>query len=214
MSATYLSVDLDYWGFGRNSRSLCTKFFNKLFSLGVPILVVQAHHHMLDDVNRSRCRRIEHIDYHSDLVDWPNMVKKLQGFGGGDRLRLNCGTWLNYVKWRDKGEIVWRYPSSHCMDGANENRVGWGMCHAVMSPFKHPVSGWANVEHKLGLRGFPWHDVAKVGVAISEEYWHDDGETYESVLPRLLGVSREEGKTWSKMVRKRKFRGMRRRIRP
>jgi len=203
MKLTYLSVDLDYWGFSRNAKSLCTRFFNKVFSLNVPILIVRSHHNILDDVNTSGCKRIEHVDYHSDLADWNKPVRSL-GRIPRTRMRLTCGTWLSYVKWRDKGEVIWRYPSPHCL------HFNSGYCHDILSPFEYPVSGWNKTNLKQGLSHLPWDDIKKVGVAISEDFWFDDGNTYETVLPKLLGENKDLNIDWRTMVRKNKFRGLHR----
>jgi hypothetical protein len=207
MTSTYLSVDLDYWGFNKNQRRACTRFFNKLLSLDVPILVVNEHHHMLDDVNSSKCSRIEHIDFHADLSDRPRKVQKIthKPFSGG-KLYLNCGTWLNYVKWRKRGDLIWRYPTD-----AAATRLGH--CHYALDPFVYDVSEWPKPRRMLGLRGIPWNDIARVGVAISDEWWWDWGETYEAILPQLLDIEKAPYSNWRATLNKKSFKSFRRKLR-
>lgn len=190
--STYLSIDLDYWGFERNSRSQCTGFINRLLFRRLPILVVRDHHQILEDVNKSGCSRIEHIDYHADLVEEPRLAERYTAYHLNTPV-LNCGTWLNFVKWKNRGKVIWRYPSEHCFRSQNR---GWGSCYQFVDPFKYNVSGWKKTAHRCGLDKLPWKDITRVGIAISSDYWHDEGETYEGVLPRLLGVHRRENWTW------------------
>lgn len=210
--SVYLSVDLDYWGSATarcNEKMSCTRFINKLLRLGVPTLIVRHHHYMLDDVNDSGCSFIEHIDYHSDLTDWPGKIKKFTDKPYHGRMHLNCGTWLNYVKWRDVGEVRWRYPSNECAAG---NDIGQGHCYTVLNPFEYPVSGWKKTSHKRGLRGIPWKRVSRAGIAISDEWWHDHGQTYERILPKLVGIGKYPGHDWQDMFDCKGFRRFRRAI--
>lgn len=205
-NGTYLSVDLDYWGDGTNAKAQCTRFFNHLFGLGIPILVVRDHEQLLNDVNNSDCARIEHIDYHADLVENPRIVRRrLPQFKKAKfwPLTLNCGTWLNYVQWKNSGEVVWRYPHKHCFTVSNGR--GNGSCYQMLDPFEdNKVCGWKYTAHGKGLRNIDWVNVAKIGVAISEEYWHDYGDTYETVLPKLIGEELGWDPDWSYKIRNRK----------
>jgi hypothetical protein len=207
--SVYLSVDLDYWGANENDKPFCTRFINRLFSLNVPILVVREHHHMLTDVNNSGCSHIEHVDYHSDLVDWPREGKKFTDLQYDSRMNLNCGSWLSYVMWRRRGSIRWRYPIDNCFRTPD----ALGMCHTLVNPFEFDVSGWYKTSHQSGLSDLPWRDISKIGIAISDDYWFDEGETYENVLPRLIGESKLPKKSWYDMCRRRTFGKFRRRIR-
>lgn len=177
---TYLSVDLDYWDKARH-RKACTRFIRQVLDLKVPTLVVLNHDEMWGDVNRSGCRRVEHVDYHSDVADYPESCTE------GCKDCVQCkdmifdeGTWLSFVRWRKQGELLWRFPTWKCY------RNGWGTCHGVRDPFKQPVSGWGIIGLRHGLQGIPWDDVTRVGIAVSYDYWGKC--SYEDVLPELLGV--------------------------
>lgn len=192
--STYLSVDLDYWGGGK--RRACTRFIRQVLGLGVPVLVVLNHDELLSHVDRSGCNRIEHVDYHSDVGDYPadpSPDNPLLDRFAGHELYCDEGTWLSFVRWRKKGELLWRMPSWECY------RKRKGTCHSERDPFKVDCSEWRATSLKLGIRGIPWDDVARVGISVSYDYWtfkHDrymlEGrapDTYRSVLPGLLGTS-------------------------
>ena len=183
--STYLSVDIDYWTHGQGQRAACTRLIHKILNLGVPTLVVLNHQEMLKDVDRSGCDRIEHVDYHSDVVD-------SEGYPGcPEKPLFDEGSWLSFVEWRHQGELTWRMPSLiDCYD------KGWGTCHDAHNPFVKPVSGWRSIKKRQGWRGLPWHDIARVGIAISYYYWSCQ-ETYRSVLAELLGT-----KTFEAALRK------------
>jgi len=188
--STYLSIDLDYWSF-YTQRSAVTAFFNKVFGLGVPLLVVGSHEQLLSDVDKSGCTHLENIDYHSDLV----------GEEGCGAAPID-GSWLSHVRWRSKGSLLWR-----CPDLMQCFTLGQGCCHGRgKDPLRDPsATGWKRVGVVEGLRRLPWSDVARVGVAISFGYLKGtvplhgitallyDFElhsttAWDTVLPRLLKV--------------------------
>jgi len=179
--STYLSVDLDYWYRGRKA---CAKFINKVLELKVPTLVVFDHENLLKDVNNSGCRRIEHVDYHSDVSNYPTPYEiEHCGYDKGE-LDLNEGTWLSFVEWRQHGDLVWRPPSL-----VDCYKHGAGTCHGGADPFEEPACcGWANTKVQQGLARIPWNDVSRVGIAISRPWWRDKtGRAYRDVLHILLG---------------------------
>jgi hypothetical protein len=178
--STYLSVDIDYWDKAKQ-RAACTRFIRKVLGLGVPTLVVLSHEELLGDANRSKCTRIEHVDYHSDVADWPESPCDCSLHPCPHNLRVDEGTWLSFVKWRKRGELLWRFPTWKCY------KSGWGTCHGIRDPFREDCSEWAEIGLKQGVRGIPWHDVARVGIAISYHYW-GEREAYRGVLAHLLGT--------------------------
>jgi hypothetical protein len=182
MRRTYLSVDIDYWDRG-DQRMACTRFIRRALRLRVPTLVVLNHDELLADVDRSGCRRVEHVDYHSDVADHPQECcsKGHTDCVSCKELHLDEGTWLSFVRWRKHGELLWRLPTWKCY------RNGWGTCHGDRDPFKEPVSGWAQIGMQQGLHRVPWRDVARVGIAISYDYCGNK-ETYRGVLAKLLGT--------------------------
>ena len=183
--STYLSVDIDYWS-KADHRLACSQFIRRVLRLGVPTLVVSSHEAMLGDVDRSGCRRIEHVDYHSDVADYPEMQDSQFAEGVRYKRGLNFedGTWLSFVRWRKRGELLWRFPERKCYDDGD----GWGTCHSVRNPFEEDCSGWAKIDLRKGLRGILWHDVSRVGIAISYDYWGHKGGAYAGVLADLLGT--------------------------
>ncbi len=145
---TYLSIDLDY--FHRSTKESCTRFFQKVWQLKLPIYVAMYHHHLLPHINASGCERLINIDHHSDLVDLNNQV-----------LNFGEGTWANFVDWRYGGVFIWQYPYT-----------GGISCHSNHDPFRESVSGWTQTRKRQGLI-IPWHAIKAVGVCLSPNYIGD-----------------------------------------
>jgi hypothetical protein len=141
------------------------------------------HEDLIHHVDRSGCDRVEHVDFHSDLTDFPEWRTSVLAPGVMYKRspEFNCGTWLSFVKWRSEGELLWRYPEVNCY------RRGWGFCHDFRNPFVHSCSGWKSTKHKQGLRGVRWKDVTRVGVSISKEYW-GSMHAYRGILHTLVGT--------------------------
>lgn len=153
----YLSVDLDYWC-RHQSPDHCDKFFDKVFGLGLPILVCVSHHHMMLDIETSGCDELWNIDWHSDLPDETSVVMD----------ELNEGTWGAFISWRHTGTFVWRFPSDACLTNA-----GWGgYCHADdCNPFTDKMqTKWSKAILRRGTAAIPWHRVKRIGVVMSP-YW-------------------------------------------
>jgi hypothetical protein len=146
---TFLSVDLDYFRYGHRP----DRFMRKVFNLGLPILVTAQHDQHLEAVNQSGCTALLVVDAHSDLVEPP--------------CDLNEGTWANFVTWKATGNYEWRFPS--------EDHVVAGYCHAKVSPFEMPCSGWRSVRKKCGLAGIPWDTISHVGICLSSIWLEEAG---------------------------------------
>ena len=118
---TYLSVDIDFF----NDPELCRKQLRLLMNrIGkrIPVLAVMNHQQMLLEVNASEARRLINIDQHSDLAEVG--VSK-----------LNCGTWISYVRWRKDGEYIWIRSHADYQGSCNGDDRGnwakdvdWGPC--------------------------------------------------------------------------------------
>lgn len=107
---TYLSIDIDYWNDRpRGMIPYLNKVYKDCQKRRIPLVVIKNHQQALPLVNKSGAERLINIDFHTDLC--------------GEYIdQLNCGTWVNYVKWQRKGEYLWIHP------GKNTNR---GECGAV-----------------------------------------------------------------------------------
>lgn len=95
---TLLSVDIDFWNYRNNPEKSLKRYLSRLSHLSkercVPIHAITNHQQILKWVNKSSARKIINIDTHSDLA-WACVD------------RLNCGTWVNYVAWREEGSYHW-----------------------------------------------------------------------------------------------------------
>lgn len=99
---TYLSVDIDFWNDWRTDTQVHELLRNLCMAVRkscIPMRAMMNHQQMLKFVNASHARRLVNIDMHSDL---------------GDRStsKLNCGTWVSYVKWRHDGIYQWIHKHS------------------------------------------------------------------------------------------------------
>ena len=129
MKDTYLTIDLDFW----NNRDLDTKWLNTIATLPVTKYAVEHHHHIIPHVNAVNTKRIINVDYHADICDdLPDM-------------KLECGTWGNYISWAEQGKFLWIYPNEDCANSEYYNNryqngrykpcYGHGTCHSRNSPF-------------------------------------------------------------------------------
>ena len=152
--ATYLSVDLDYWG--RHKFDGMRAFVSKAMKLAVPKCLVYSHEMMLDHINSFEFDRLINVDYHSDLCS------------PGKGLQLEDGTWAAFVKEENRKLFEWRMPSYHdCV--VRE----LGLCDADKPRLlKEPEkTNWSAIRFRRGVRDIPWEDVLAVGFCPSFEYW-------------------------------------------
>ena len=170
----YLSIDLDYWQNEKTDRA-CRRFFERVFSLGLPITVVDSHERMLQDVNGSKANVLYHVDYHSDLTGYCSQLEaELEA-----KRKPDDGTWINHVRWRRTGEVYWFYPSGKCY-GTGQlystpmgRERGYGVCwrNAEENPFyKTTYNEWGQVHRSRGCADIDWSIVSGVGVALSADY--------------------------------------------
>ncbi len=151
----YLSIDLDYWSHSTERSAL--HFFDRVFSLNMPIWVAPFHDQLLPHIEAVDCNTIINVDFHSDLADLALPAEDML------LAQLNEGTWGNFISWKAKGKFVWRYP--------DKKRVRDGCCYDSYDPFKNPVyAGWGSAVMKQGLSDLPWKSIRGVGVCLSS-YW-------------------------------------------
>lgn len=120
----YLSVDVDYWNDPEPCRKQLRLLMNRIGSR-IPVLAVMNHQQMLPEVNASEAQRLINIDEHSDLAE--SSVGK-----------LNCGTWISYVRWRKDGEYIWIRSNASYQGSCNgddrgrwNKDVDWGRCSSI-----------------------------------------------------------------------------------
>ena len=152
--STVLSIDLDYWQeWGQEPR----EFLSRVLALPVPIKLAKDHHQLLPFFNRYPADQLRNIDFHSDVTDY-----------GTDS--LNCGNWVNFVRWNTSSRYVWHPPSyEECFEGAD------GRCDSgdpETDPFKYPETcGWsATVVDQIDVLKLYLEDVIAVGICVSPDY--------------------------------------------
>ena len=165
---TYLSIDLDFWN--RRPLSECEKILTKVQSIadrkGIKIKIVEEHHDLIDDINKTNCQRVINIDYHSDIANL--------NVPDGYKLELNCGTWANFLKGHENKEYIWVHPAGM--------RLCDGYCHYPVTnrynPFLHPeIAKWKSCTRIAATqRDFPWdllYGVDGIGFCTSYDYLRD-----------------------------------------
>jgi hypothetical protein len=162
-SKTYLSLDVDFWN-NRDYEELreVMERVKRLQRRGKDLLIVDRHHKLVPHANKYRCTEVINVDAHSDIVNSDSQFRC-----DGTKLKLNCGTWANYLKVRQK--FRWMFPKGHKMKD--------GLCHwpqtNEFSPFTDPsIAGWKEVT-KEPVDEFPMDLMlrkAAIGIAISFEY--------------------------------------------
>jgi len=131
---TFFSIDIDYWN-RLSDHGLVAKNLKKLSEAcekhNVKITAVTNHQQMLPLVNEFQPDQLINIDDHSDLAD--NTVEKLE-----------CGTWISYVKNRNKSKYKWIH---RCVseDGCcNGGSVFKGLKRVNFKPYGNKIE-WAKV---------------------------------------------------------------------
>lgn len=165
---TYLSIDMDYWN-GCTPAYTFKSLFNLLERLqnkGIPMMACMNHQQMLHHVNNSNARKLINLDTHSDLAQ-PAID------------RLNCGTWVSYIKWRHQGEYIWCHRDSISAGDCSR----WGSKYGRIFPNNGMInkisSDWQKIQRiKMHLPNYKYltnHTVA-AGLVLSPEYVEDELE--------------------------------------
>lgn len=207
MNSIYLSIDIDYW-MGHEKWKM-SGFLKRVLALGVPIKVVISHEELLPNMNGSKADSLFNVDHHSDMADdlyergrkKENIYKNFETFfkrKGPTPLKLDEGTWANFVKFRKKGTFLWLYPDEECWKGDFPHNRGSGRCDIQHSPFSKlskEICGWKEVKRrrKRLLTHKEWDKIIKIGICISPD-WIDNyvaDEAFEvlnnaGVLPKKV----------------------------
>jgi hypothetical protein len=169
----YLSIDLDYWvnhGADYTDTDIHSyKFFKKVCALNLPIKVVRDHELLLPHINSAKCDLLYNVDYHSDIFGYVDEEEK-QKYSSEPP---NCGTWANYVEWRESAAFHWIYPNAHCYHKCGSSCGAYGTCwwdelhnpylSKVIKPFK-------NMLRSKGCSKINWTSIIAVGISVSPEY--------------------------------------------
>lgn len=109
----YLSIDADYWTNAAKAEQALLAVVNRAANRKVPIVAVMNHQQLLPFVNASSARKLINVDEHSDLASC-------------DIERLECGSWVSYVRWRRNGEYLWiRNCKALHVGNCNGNGLTW-----------------------------------------------------------------------------------------
>jgi hypothetical protein len=130
---TFLSIDMDFWNdWGKVSdiHRYLDNLCRDLKKSCVPMTAVMNHQQMLTLVNESKARRLINIDKHSDLADI-----KVD--------RLNCGTWISYIKWRTEGQYLWFHKHAEHEGDCNQDPPIF-----TYRGVKRKISDWGYIGHK------------------------------------------------------------------
>ena len=150
---TYLSVDLDYWGFYKvlNKRNM-SEYLDRIFRLTCPVHIVNSHEDILQYLNKVKAKHIINIDYHADIVNEDS---------GYD---LCDGTWANYYKYKKDCVFEWRYRS--------KKDFIQGRCDNIpKTKFVDIPTGYKAVLSDVGLYHIDWSLIGEVCIATSPLYW-------------------------------------------
>ena len=131
----FISIDLDFWGDGNVDEMFIKKVLDRSESVWFHV----EHHYTLQEVNgpriASQARYLWNIDWHSDLAGWSRE---------GISPTLNCGTWVDHVKWKCAESFLWIHPNGGCA----RYPCGSGRCDGMRGNAfrrKHPV--WPSTLH-------------------------------------------------------------------
>lgn len=188
MKPTYLSIDLDYWNLDKTPLQ-AKQLFRKLFSTGIPLVLVRDHDALLDFANRSKATKLINVDYHSDFANYTEEDY-------GDAIP-NCGTWIDFVKRLE--EFEWRYPSHNKCFKKCEGRCECSWYGAAAAFWRTQISRRGHrVRHSRGIKYLPYSAVIAAGVSVSPEYWENE-EVLQEIL-RFLELNKKRFKHIERVV--------------
>lgn len=159
----YLSIDLDFFN-NQNSRSAYYQLdhlVNQLITkCNVKPIAVMNHQQLLKHVNQCSARTLINLDEHSDL-------------GGPMTTKLNCGTWVDYVRWRTEGTYIWIRNRHSFYGDCSADDINW-------SKPVHPSWESLKTRYKYGLStqfiNKLVDNVIAAGLVLSPMYSHSNLE--------------------------------------
>ena len=185
---TLLSIDLDYWN---TVTPTAVTFLKKVMSLKVPKVLTKHHQQVLPFVNRHKTKVLVNMDYHSDLCEDDK----------GGPPELDCGSWVNHVKWRREGTYIWVCPNK-----TNCYEYGGGRCDserdASTDPFKNRNSGWKRTKVLSKVKHVNLSRVNAVAIAVSPDFlewnesvWHGEKKR-QTYFVRLKSIFQHFPFSW------------------
>ena len=186
----YLSVDLDFWNQGSHRFKHLDRFMRQIVSHIDPreIGIFDSHEEILDHVNGSGCLEVVNVDWHSDLVNINDpVVATWESWQS-----LNCGSWVNFVEFQNRGKFTWIHPYKIKASGSGHG----GYCHRpykeTHNPFvRQELTDWLIVEDvasRVPEEVIDWDRVTHVGIVFSYDWVEYSLEKYiYSIAEKYLG---------------------------
>jgi hypothetical protein len=98
----YTSIDIDFFNdiaTTDETDAYLDYIFQTVKECSIPCVAVMNHQQLIPFVNACPARQLINLDEHSDL-------------GNEEETWLDCGSWVNYITWRNRGEYVWLHAGS------------------------------------------------------------------------------------------------------
>ena len=166
---TFLTIDLDYWS---NGDDINSKYIDDSLCL-VPVenrYLCHFHQNVLPVANSYvDCDKLVNVDTHSDICGNANEI-------------LNCGTWVDRVKWRKHAEYHWYSPRESDYDWPGGLSLCDGQRHDVFGDQDH---SWGVAKHLPGDLYTPAlrEHVVAVAVCLSID-WFDQNSAVSALARR------------------------------
>jgi hypothetical protein len=174
----YLSIDLDYFN-GCDPDFVGATLDCILRSVQkqrLPLIAVMNHQQMLPHIDQHPAEILWNFDQHVDLA--PLSIN-----------RLDCGSWVAYVRWRKKAAYIWvrnSFDPRHGMCGgadcfADEGCSDWGALQSIPSV---EAPGWTDLLARS----------VAVGICLSPAYADPELEAPLRAVLARYGVSMKKGR--------------------
>lgn len=171
---SYLSIDLDYFN-GCNPEfveSTLDRILRGVRRRGLPLVAVMNHQQLLPHIDQHPAEILWNFDQHADMA--PKTID-----------RLDCGSWVAYVRWRKKSAYIWVRNSFDPRHGINGSDC-----------FEH--SDWQVVQSITSVEAPGWSDLlaraVAVGVCLSPAYADPELEAPLRAVLARYGVSLKKGR--------------------
>ena len=199
--STYLSIDFDYWSFGTAENYQHMINYSKLILENVPQIDFVVHHRdIIKYINSGNYDKIINVDYHADLCDCFNNKKR-------EGIKLNDGTWGNFIKDRSNKEFLWIYPDKSCYHPFDLFRSA-GRCDSKKNPFGRnckEICGYqkASTSYRKLPKEKELKTIERAGFCFSPKWCDQDQLPIIEQFVRENGLIKDQdirGKHWIKKI--------------
>lgn len=162
----YLSIDADYWTDADRAHDQLTAVVKQARRRNLPLVSVMNHQQLLPFVNTAPATKLINVDEHSDLCDCAIR-------------RLECGSWVAYVRWRRDGEYLWIRRHRSTVNGSCNGHLYW-----------NDGNDWGEARSKfhpsLDVASLVNRDCVGVGLCMSPAYANKPVQrAFDSVIREL-----------------------------